>query len=109
MRSACAGVKVLVKLIIKAKMTLSSLSWKEVPGEGDIGKKLGSCGHSGTGKGGGTGCVVRTGAFQRSLPLGDLPVVRLCSQWFSTSAHCNNSYYLLGAYSSTDASGASCD
>lgn len=53
-----------VRLIIKAKNTLPFLPWKKVLGEGDIGKKLGSCGHRGTLKRGGMDPTVRQGLTQ---------------------------------------------
>lgn len=55
------GMKVVVRLMIKAKNTLSFLPWKKVLGEGDVGKKLGSHGHHGTLKRGGMDPTVGQG------------------------------------------------
>lgn len=61
MCGACRGMKVPVRLIIKAKNILSCLPWKKVTGEADIEKKLGSYGHRGTLKRGGMDPIARQG------------------------------------------------
>lgn len=61
MCAACTGMRVPVRLIIKAENTLSFLPWKEVLGKGDVGKKLGSHGHRGTLKRGGMDHMARQG------------------------------------------------
>jgi len=71
-------------------------------------KELGSHGHSDTlGRSHRSQC--ERGVIHRRLPTKELSGLTLSLQEFNILAHYNNNYYLLTAYSSTSASGASCD
>lgn len=98
-----------VRLIVKAKNTLSFLPWKQVLGEGNRGKKAQlsqAPWHTEERRRGSHG---ETGVMGTRLLVKGSPVLRVCSPQFSWFARCSNSYCLLGAYPSTDASTASWD